>query len=554
MAILVSGIVLLAILGWQYASGDRASVIKSLSNFKPFVLPIQLNISLNINRQLLFKIMQGGLVAVCIINIAFVLFANVAHLAFPFHLNLKEGTLLQHLDRLMRGLPVYPEPSPGFVPLAYNIGYYLLTVPVAWVFGVNLFALRLVAMLGNLLSALLIYRVVRHKTQSKIWGLVALGLFAAAYGVMESYLDTASSDSWLLCLILLGTWLISQNKSKRWNLLGLLALVASFWVKQHGALFVLGGLGFLFWRDGWRAGLVYALVAAVLGPVLYIFVAPMFLGSHYHYFTWTIPRGWSELNIETVVRFVRFIVSRYLFLALVSGAFVGWLLRRKRSAVGMEIEIWHMQWVFAVLSGFLGMLDPGSANNVLIPMETWFIIVGVWGAHVWLKKVRPASLPKLYKLQAIGLIASFGVLLYNPFAVIPMRGAPAAYQDFTQTLNQLDGQVYAPYSGFISSETKLYPNANWIALEDMVRRPSDDGQESLVIRQLLREVTHPKGNAYLVMNAPIGDVTPILVFLGDYYVLEKDFGSRFEALGSLPDRYFLQPSYPRYLYRHNSNH
>jgi hypothetical protein len=311
-------------------------------------------------------------------------------------------------------------------------------------------------------------------------------------------------------------------------------------------LFVLGGLAFLAWRDGWRMGLVYGAMAVVLGPVLYIFATPSVLGSHYHYFTWVVPRTWSELTGETFVRFGRFIFSRYFFLALFSALFVFWLVRRRQNQLG----VWHAQWVSAVAAGFLGVMDRGSANNVLIPMQVWFIMVGVWGAKELANWVRPAISPNTRTLRVIGLVVSFGVLLYNPFAVIPSRHAQVAYQDFVQTVQQLDGQVYAPYSGFISSDLRLYPNAHWIALEDMVRRPGEDGEDAPLVRQMLKEVTHPAGKAYLITNARLDEVTPILFFLEEYYVLEQDFGNRFEALGSLPDRYFQEPSFPRYLYRH----
>jgi hypothetical protein len=500
----------------------------------------------------LAKGIKTAFVVLCVLNIAFVLVAVLLHLNFPLHLNLMEGVVLQHFERAVSGLPIYPEPSPGFVPLAYNVGYYLLATPFGWLFGPSLFTLRLVATLGSIGSGLLVYRAVQVKTNSRGWGFIALGLFAAAYGVMEAYLDTAHSDSWLLCTALLGTYLIDQKKSKAWHLVGLLVLVASFWFKQHGVLFALGGLLFLFWRDGIRAGLFYALVVVLLGPVLYIYAGPRLFGPDYHFFTWVVPRSWSELNIATFTRYARFIISNYAFLALAALAFVVCVGLRERAFMQRrDLSVWHVQWLFAMLSGFMGSLDPGSANNVFISMGVWCIIVGVWSAQFWLSQVHPNAAPTVQRLQVVGLFASFCLLLYNPLQVIPPVNAGSAYQDFIQTLHQFDGPVYAPFTSYIPGESKLYPNAHWVALEDMVRRPGDDGRDAPETRRQLKDAIQPNGNAYLLTNLPIEQMVPAMAFLGDYYVLDQDFGKRFAALEGLPGRF--GHGYPQYLYRHKQN-
>jgi 4-amino-4-deoxy-L-arabinose transferase-like glycosyltransferase len=141
--------------------------------------------------------------------IGFTVFLWTDHLRFPFLLDLMEGTILQHVGRAAHGLAVYSWPTPDFVPLAYNPLYYYLCAPVTWVFGLDLPALRLVAVAGMAGSGAIIYLTVRKWTGSWWWGLMALGLFAAAYRVMDAYLDTAHSDSWLLCAALLGTYLAS---------------------------------------------------------------------------------------------------------------------------------------------------------------------------------------------------------------------------------------------------------------------------------------------------------------------------------------------------------
>ena len=68
------------------------------------------------------------------VNILFFLYLLVDHLGFPFNLGVMEGAVLQHFQRAVQGEAIFPEPTPGYVPLAYNPLYYYLSVPFAWKF------------------------------------------------------------------------------------------------------------------------------------------------------------------------------------------------------------------------------------------------------------------------------------------------------------------------------------------------------------------------------------------------------------------------------------
>ncbi len=474
-------------------------------------------------------------------NILFIVFLWLNHARFPLHLELMEGTVLQHLQRAVALQPIYPEPTPEYVPLAYNVLYYLLAVPFAWLFGTNLFTLRLVAILGMAGSGLILYWVVWEKTQSRWWGLMAAGLFAAAYRVMDTYLDNAHSDSWLLCSALLGSYILDRNRSRLWNLAGVTVLVASFWFKQHGALFAIGGVLFLTWREGFRRALPYWLVAAILGPVSYVFVGPRLFGSHFLYFTWEVPKQWSEFHFATLRRYAGFVARSYPFLALAGSLVVIWHGLRKRAA----LSVWHVQFVMAALTGLMGTLDSGSVNNIFIPMGTWFILVGTHGLHEFATR---STIAWKYPIYTLALVASFALLVYNPFTVIVSPHAGAAYADLIGVLRGLDGHVYGPSLGQLENGYTLYPAAHWVALEDMIRGPDRDTRNHPTTRRLLDPVINPTGPAYILTNYPLDVMIPALAFLTDYYVLETDYGERFRSLRVLPKRWDL--GWPRYLYRY----
>lgn len=471
--------------------------------------------------------------------IAFMAFLWVNHINFPLNLEAMELTVVQHLQRLMAGQPVYVEPSPDFVPLAYAPLYYYVSAPFAWIFGANLFTMRLVAILGMLGAEIVLFLAVKRQTKSNWWAIIAVGLFAAAYRVMDTYLDNAHSDSWLLFMVLLGCYLIELNRSRTINLLGVLFLVISFWFKQHGAIFTIGGVLYLTFRDGVKNSWLYWLLAALLGPGLYAVMPAGVFGPQFHYYTFTVPSHWSEFNFSAIKRYLGYILKNYLILAGVGGLASVYFVIKKMKAT----SIWYFMLPFAMLSGFMGALDPGSNNNVFISMGVWFIIAGVFGLQALMEQFAPAN---KWALHLLGIGASFALFFYNPASVVVSPKAPAAYQDLVGYLNTLDGPVYAPWLGQLEGGYAFSPAVHWVPMEDLIRGQGVDTFNHPNTRMLLADVIQPDGTAYILMNYPLEN-DPLLSFLLADYRLEADLGERFAPLTTLPKRYNLE--YPRYLYK-----
>ena len=474
------------------------------------------------------------------LNIGFVVYLWFNHIGFPLNLDLMEGTILEHFRRAAALRPVYPEPTPAYVPLAYNPLFYYLAVPFSWIFGVDLFTMRFTAILGMIGSGAVLFTVVRRKTESAWWGFAAVGLFAAAYRVMDAYLDSAHSDSWLLFSALLGTYLIDRDRSKAWNIVGVLVLCAAFWFKQHGALFAVGGVLFLTWRKGIKRSLVYWLTAIAAGPLLYAFAGPALFGSHFHYFTYEVPRKWSFFGLRTLRRYIGFIALSYPVLALSGGAaLLGKVLKDAK-----RIGVWEVQFVFALLTGFMGSLDADSSNNIFIPMGTWFIMMGLVALREFSRR---KEILQRFDIPLLASFISLSFFIYNPLTVVVSPRAGDSYGELVSVLEGMPGPVYAPWLGQLQKGYSFYPAAHWVALEDMIRGPGRATENHPGTRALLEPSIDPGGPAYILANRPLGTY-PFFAFLEDYYVLESDYGDRFKALRVLPKRW--DHGWPRYLYRH----
>ena len=460
----------------------------------------------------------------------------VNHVWFPFNLDLMEGVLMQHVRRVMHGESIYPLPSAEFVPLAYNAGFYLLAAPLLKLFGDTLPTLRIVSVIGLLGSAAAIFFTVRTYTRSAWWAAIALGLFCTAYAAMDAYLDCAHSDAWLLCCALWGTYLVGRS-ARRARIAGVLVLVAAFWFKQHGAVFLGVALFYLAWQEGLRKSLVYWALAIALGPLLYL-IAPTLLGPAFHYFTWQVPSGWSEFSLHTIVRVIQYVRRMYPLLALI-GLWGAYRMLRART-----IGILELQLGASFLTAFMGALDPGSTYNVYIPMGAFCILCG----SIELARINERAATVFGARTAfVGALLAFATLLYDPRKFWLPATARASYADLQATVRALPGPVYAPSIGQFVDGPRLSPAGHWVALEDMMRGPHRTSVDSARTRHLLDSVRHPATTAYILTNTPLAEMPRPVSELAAGYELVQDFGNRFAPLTALPRP--TNPGWPRYLYR-----
>jgi hypothetical protein len=464
--------------------------------------------------------------------------AVVEHLRFPFTLDVMEFAVLQHVTEWVAGHPIYPAGGPAFVPLAYNPLYYVICAPFVAAFGPSLQVLRclaLVAMLGLLVANFII---VRRETASPAWGAIAAGLFAAAYRAMDGYLDSAHSDGWLVLSALLGAWWLDRDRTTRGRLGGVALLCAGFWFKQHGAVFVVGGLIWLLFTCGVVRTLPALLLAFVLGPLLYLLGGPTLFGPEFHYYTWTVPAAWSRPGWDAPVRLAGFVLTWY----AVPAALAAWRWARLWRDRGPRMGALDFLLPFAVLTGLMGTLDPGSADNIFIAMGTWLLLTGTMALHD-LGRLAPAG--RTIGATVMAAFVAFAALAYDPRPYLTDRDAPEVYRAWIEQLRALPGTVSAPWVGQLPADFVFVPAPHWVALDDLAREPAD--MRVAGILGPWGPALDPPGPAWVIANARI-ERFRATELLAERYVLHEDWGDRYRALRCAPRRY--PHGWPRYLYRH----
>ena len=201
-----------------------------------------------------------------------------------------------------------------------------------------------------------------------------------------------------------------------------------------------------------------------------------------------------------------------------------------------------------MITAVLGCLDPGSSDNIFIPMGVFLILEGVRGIFAASGYVGTS---RYFRVEVIALSLVFAQLAYDPHTVLASSEAPQALADLKSTINGLPGFVYAPWVGQLDGLT-LYPAVHWVALEDMIRGPIRNPRNDSIVTSLLAPCLQPVGPMHILTNLPLSDSPPPLGRLSNRYILVTDFGDRFKALRVMPGR--IDCLWPRYLYRFDSGH
>ena len=183
--------------------------------------------------------------------------AIAGRIGYPYDLEWMEGGLLHHALRLQRGQPIYAAPSIDFIPYLYTPLYPALLAalggplgPLGLGYALGR-AISVLALAGLALTAALQLRsdAAESRAPSLVAPLLAMGLFAAAYPIVEGWYDLVRADTLLLLMVtaplaLLPRWarIAGWRGHARIALAGVL-LALAFFCKQTGIFYVAFGGG-----------------------------------------------------------------------------------------------------------------------------------------------------------------------------------------------------------------------------------------------------------------------------------------------------------------------
>jgi 4-amino-4-deoxy-L-arabinose transferase-like glycosyltransferase len=384
---------------------------------------------------------------------AILLFVWVAlnRLAYPFELEWMEGGMVDAVQRILDGQPLYAEPSLAFIAYIYTPLYFYVSAAVAAITGGGFLPLRMVSFVASLGSLAILFLFARRLTGSTALALLAPGLFAATFRAAGAWFDVARVDALFLCLLLASVYTLYC--ARRWPLLALSALLMglAFMTKQQ-ALATGAAMGF------------YCVVALPprqkwLWPTLYLAViagASWWLNGQsdgwYLYYIVELPRQqpFLEAMVSGFWRVDMFAVAIAGVIGLVFLLHV-WVTGRRKDWLFFSLFAASM-----VSMAWISRAKAGGYDNTLLPAYAAVALLLPLGvaplASFTVRRPLPnvqTSLASIFVLLAC--VVQFLGLSYNPVRQIPTAADRAAGEALLQTLATVDGEVFMPWHGHLNS-------------------------------------------------------------------------------------------------------
>jgi hypothetical protein len=452
----------------------------------------------------------------CYLAVAFTRFR------YPFQLEWMEGGVLDHVQRVLHGQPLYVAPSIHFTPFLYTPLYYYVSAGAAWLFGLHLSTLRMVSIVSSIVAFAAVYRLVWIETRDRWASLVAVGLLAACFRVSGAWLDLARVDSLFLALLLVGLVLVRQATSRRAILVAGLVLAASFLTKQSALLPIAAVVPFV-WRRGRQLAAVYmGTVGVVLGgTTLWLNHAT---GGWFGQYTLDLA-GQHAVATGEYIGFFTHDLLRPVGVGLLVGA-LGLIAYRR----GESGRFWLPVTAGLLLASYTARLHSGGYNNVLLPAYAAVAVVLGLGLHTL---TRPAVLAQhriAVRVLLVATLAMFGSLIYNPFRQIPPASATRAGNALVAELARLPGPVYVPSQSWLLPRVRpgASTTAHPAAMGDILRAHLQ-GTNRTLARQLHDAVAHQEFGS-VVVDSP-----------STFSYLPKNFTASYCQVETLPRRERVEP-------------
>jgi hypothetical protein len=386
---------------------------------------------------------------------------------YPYELEWLEGAMVDSVQWILEGHPLYSAPSAHFIPTVYNPVYFYAAAAFTRLLGSGFLALRLVSVLSTIGIAALLIRFLAPKNRSV--GLVAAGLYIASFRFSGAWMDIAKTDSLCLFVVLLAHFVGQRARTSVTLILSGALYSLGYFVKQGAlpiAAMVVAGQLLLYRRGVWMQGV------AMVGVTLATF-----------FWLDRISDGWySFYTFDSVVHFARTSDPGYFWrmwgaylppASLVAAFGVASLVDRSRRLSVASVEAASARPALGHVASVMRVLDAVRKDDELIRLWRDVVLAVALVASSWLvflergtydNGLMPAclGLAMLCALaydQARGRVVRFGAVAFlivlqfvlfrfNPLAQLPTRADRRAGDHVIARVRELPGEVLFVQHGF----------------------------------------------------------------------------------------------------------
>ena len=399
-----------------------------------------------------------------LVNAGLFVWVTANRLTFPFDLEVLEGWVADCALRVLRGQPLYAEPSFSFIPMMYGPVHPYVLAGLMKLLGTGYWVGRLLSVVSSLATCFFVGAMVGRRggrTLGVMFGLLVLGLYAPT----EYWMDLIRVDSLQMALTAGALWMVDRSSSRKSIVAAGLLLTASAFTKPTTGLLLIGFPIIIMLRDRrWRWDAVFS--TWVPGVVILLMMC-LLTGGWYWDFQVVYPARHQLLWKRAWHVFVDLGVRQYPMLLL--GGICVYASRRLRRASWIRDPL----LVSLLLVGPAGMLaclkHGGWINSYLVALPLLIAVAGMTAAHVQ----RTGTLGQ--SAVSVAVLLQSLLWIHNPGQLIPQRGA---YQTVAQVRRALAGfqRPWFPQHGFVLSSRGGPIFCHEHGVRDLVRHriPSDE--------------------------------------------------------------------------------
>jgi 4-amino-4-deoxy-L-arabinose transferase-like glycosyltransferase len=402
-------------------------------------------------------------------------------ISYPYELEWQEGSMVDHVRRVLLGLPLYTMPSVEWVAAIYPPLYYWVCAGVALLTGIGFWPLRLVSFLASLGCMVVLFDFVRRETEDKWAGITAAGLFAALYSMSSAWLDLARVDSLFLFLLLAGIWALRYLRTRAGYILAALLIALSVLTKQTALLPAIFLIAYGIYRrkeHGWYFVL----------PLLIFTVVPMLLlnslsDGWFAFYVFQVPAGHALIG-HAFAEFWLHDIFRPLAFASLFGLF--FLFERKANAARSD-------WWFYILVGagffaasWVPRVKDGNWANDLLPAYAFLSLLFGLAIPMIRQRLKDNVIVSFFYAA---VILQFAVLYYRPLDLVPSTADRRAGESLISEIRRTEGEVWIAHHGCLGSLAGKRMYASALPIYDILRAKSESAKTLLLdsIERALKE-------------------------------------------------------------------
>jgi hypothetical protein len=426
----------------------------------------------------------GGM-AVAAAMTGLVLYVMLARFAYPYELEWMTGAILDHVERVRLGQPLYAPPSGEWMPFIYTPGYYWVSALVSRVVPslATAQACRGVSLASAFAAAGCAWGLARRAGADRYFAALAPLLFFGCFGLTCQWYDVERSDTLFVALVALGALATQSARPAAWVAGGAVVGLA-FFVKQPATTFVVLVPVVLALAGRVRRAVAFG-GGAVVGLAPLYFVLQAKTDGWFAFYCLTVPSAHGIAARYLTTFFIVDLAKGAVLTIATIGAvadLVGVVRTRRGRGVTEGADAWVVLAAFLV-AGFvasaLSRMHVGGWPNVLLFWTTFAApAVAVLATRI---DAGVAATPGARAALALAVAFQTAVLVPDPNESIPGADSlryDAAVAARVHEIEASAGDVVLTGRGHVT--TKRHPHIN--ALVDVLRagKPLPDDMRAAI--------------------------------------------------------------------------